>query len=250
MTALSSIARASLLLSLGLLIAGVGACRGTITFGGTLWPDDDDDSASDDDDATANDDDATADDDDATADDDDSTIGDDDDATGPGGPVFCGPEVSPSADQAGQALTVYTGDADVQFDHDARGGFFAAQWNGCEAKHFFDTDGEYVCGIKWTVAGPSYGEQYQTTRLVSRFTMDWTVADNTCAPTDPAVFRPDNYYRITVPYESGSLDVLVSANESTVPSQMDDWASVPWDGDGEDEPEEAQFEYATEFKAQ
>ncbi|MCO4771340.1 MAG: hypothetical protein KDA24_15000 [Deltaproteobacteria bacterium] len=246
-----TVSRAHVSAAFAFLLVGLllGGCRGLISFGGDLWLTDDDDSSSaNDDDATANDDDATGDDDDATANDDDAT-GDDDDATGPGGPVLCGPNVAPGSDWAGQSTSAYTGDARVTFDHDARGGFFGAQWTGCEAKHFFDADGEYVCGIKWSVVGPSYGEQYQTTRLVSRFAMGWVVDDNTCAPGDPEVSRPMDFYRITVPYDSGSLVVLVSDDEATVPAQMDDWVELGWDGDGDDEPDMVEFDYSTPFSA-
>ena len=240
-------ARVSALLVV-LLLGALAGCRGVLRFSGDLWLTDDDDSAvsDDDDSAVSDDDDSAVGDDDDVANDDD-VIGDDDDATPTGGPVFCGPNLIPGSDSAGQAVSVYTGDARVAFDHDARGGFFAAEWTGCEAKHFFDTDGEYVCGIKWSVNGVSYGEQYQATRLVTRFTMDWTLDDNTCAATDPEVFRIDDYYRITVPYESGTLEVLVSDDDSTVPAQMDEWAELPWDGAGDDEPDLVEFDYATSF---
>ena len=66
----------------GLAVAlGLTGCTGTLTFGGTLWPDDDDDSGITDDDDTS---------------DDDDSSDDDDDDTGPiGGEVFCGPTVTP-----------------------------------------------------------------------------------------------------------------------------------------------------------
>jgi hypothetical protein len=216
----------------------VVGCRGTIRFGDPLWLDDDDSATTDDDDATTDDDDATTDDDDATT--------DDDDATAPGGPVVCGPDgTEPPVNPSGpQSRT--TGSAAVSFDH-ARGGSFSATWTGCEARHFFSTDGDYVCGVRWTVAGQSYGETVQQTRLVSRFTMDWSIDENTCAPNDPAAFRADDYYRLIVPYEQGTLEVWISDNQSATPAQMDEWASLPWDGEGEEEPDDISFEYLTAF---
>ena len=230
-----------------LLLAGVG-CRGTITFFGDLWLVDDDDSA-DDDDSGDDDDSTVADDDDSTVgDDDDSTLGDDDDVTGPGGQVFCGPDVDPGV-SPGAELAAYTGEATVELEHGLRGGFFEGTWSGCEAKHFFDAGGTYVCGIRWDVTGDSYGEQYQSTRLVTRFSMSFSLAENTCSPIHPDVFRPTTYYRMTVPYEEGTLEVTWSTDEGAFPNQMDEWFSLPWDGDDDEEPELIEVEYSTAFEA-
>ena len=218
-------ARERAALFLLLLTLGAVGCRGQITFFGDLWLLDDDDSS---------------------ADDDDTTAGDDDDATGPGGPVVCGqtpdPGVTPGAEMA-----AYSGDAVIALEHELRGGFFSGTWSGCEAKHFFDAAGSYVCGIKWAVSGPSYGEQYQTTRLVSRFTLGFSLLENTCSPIHPDVFRPTTYYRITLPFEEGTLEVLWSDDEGAFPAQMEPWTSLPWDGDGDQEPELIEFEYETAF---
>ena len=226
------------------LLLPVGGCRGTITFFGDLWPVDDDDSASDDDDSVADDDDS-GDDDDTVADDDDS-VGDDDDATGAGGAVVCGAEVDPGA-SPGQELAAYTGEASIALEHGLRGGWFDATWAGCEAKHFFDLNGDYVCGIKWTVSGPSYGEQYQSTRLITRFTMSFALDENTCSPIHPDVFRPAIYYRLVVPYDEGTLEVLWSDDEGAFPNQMNAWVELPWDGEGEETPEDVAFGYSTPF---
>ena len=248
MTAPDTYARARVCaLLLVLLLLAVAGCRGQILFFGDLWPVlDDDDSSSDDDDATVDDDDSGADDDDSTAGDDD--VGDDDDVTGPGGEVACGPTVDPGV-TPGEEMAAYSGQALVTLEHELRGGFFSGTWAGCEARHFFDAGGSYVCGIKWSVSGVSYGEQYQSTRLVSRFTQSFSLLENTCSPIHPDVFRPTIYYRITVPFGEGTIDVLWSDDAGAFPNQMDEWTSLPWDGEGEDEPEIIEFEYQTEFAA-
>ena len=222
------------------LLLGAAGCRGSLTFGGDLWPlpesmDDDDSAPTDDDDS-------------APIDDDDSAIpGDDDDATGPGGPVFCGPEVVPGPEWSGQAVAGWTGDATVTFEHEARGGFFAARWTRCEAKHFFDASGSYVCGVVWSLVGDSYGEQYQDGQLVSRFSMEATVTTNTCSPTQTDVDRAPFYFRLTVPEDQGVLDVRWSTASDTNPSQMLPWLELPWDGAGEPRPDEVSFLYTRAF---
>jgi len=167
--------------------------------------------------------------------------------TGPGGVVLCGLTVDPGV-TPGEELAAYSGEAAIEFEHSLRGGFFDGTWTGCEAKHFFDAGGQYVCGIKWSVNGTSYGEQYQSTRLVSRFVQSFSLVENTCSPIHPDVFRPTTYYRITVPYDEGTLEVLWSEDEGAFPNQMEDWTSLPWDGDGEEEPENIDFDYKTEFE--
>jgi hypothetical protein len=213
------------------LVLALSCNSGKLTIGGNLWPTGDDDSAGDDDIG----DDDTGDDD--TGDDD---TGDDDDSTPTGGPVVCGPG---PADLSGDS-SVYTGAATVVFEYEARGGFFEAAWSGCEARHYF-VGGAYQCGIRWEATGTSYGEQFQATRLVSRFTMEFVVTDDTCGSWHPDSDRGVLYYRAAIPYEDGELEIRWSVSQGEDPADMDIWAELPFEGQG-DEPGSISFEYSTE----
>ncbi len=211
-----------------MLLAG---CTGTLRLGGWV-PDrgDDDDSAvtDDDDDLTpANDDDAA----------------DDDDATIAGGEVFCGLELAAMGDGA---LTAVTGDAFVELDFGSGGPEFEALWSGCEARHWWDAAGNYVCGIRWDVASEAYVTQRQATALVMRFTATFTESDNTCYPGHPqgGDFTAD--FRLRVPYDDGELELLRAPQPNTPPAQMQPWAELGWTGQGE-EPADLDFAYDTGF---
>ncbi len=214
---------------LALLLLG---CHGSVDVGGALWAGYDPIEVDDDD----------------TGDDDDATAGDDDDATAPGGEVSCGPEPTLDPSWEGTPAALYTGDAEVEVEYAARGGVFEASWTGCEALHFYDEFGEYFCGIRWSASGDSYAEQIQSSQIGSRFYMTFSLAENTCAPSDPQAEDRSVYFRLTVPDDGGELTVLTSSGVDTPADQMDVWASVPWEGLGP-APEEFDFEYSTATEA-
>jgi len=216
-----------------LILAG---CTGTLRLGGWVPIRDDDDSSSDDDDAS-DDDDLTPSDDDDAADDDDATIA--------GGDVFCGLDL---ASPGGSDLTAVTGDADLDVDYGDGGPEFEATWTGCEARHYWTSDGDYVCGIRWDVDAEAYVTQRQASALVMRFRMDLVESNNTCFPGHPAGGDRTVYTRLRVPYDDGELTLLRDDEPNTPPSNMADWAEVPWVGQG-DEPEVIDFAYSTEFSA-
>ena len=207
-----------------LLAAG---CIGSFDVAGTLWatgPGDDDSSEPDDDDSASIDDDMV------------------------GGPVFCGPEVEIGPDWAGGAAEVYTGDTRIDLNHAARGGAFSGQWSGCEAKHFYDDAGGYICGILWEAEGPSYGEQLQTTQLISRFDMTFEMTENTCDSSHPDAGDRWTYFRLVVPYGGPLLTVTWSGQVNTQPDQMHDWATAPW-ADDDETPDDVDFSYQTTLVA-
>jgi hypothetical protein len=215
----------------GLLVAG---CIGSLEVTGTLWQ------ASDDDDSSA------VDDDDSAVVDDDDVVIDDDDMVG--GPVFCGPTVEVGPEWTGGAAEVYTGEVEIDLNHAARGGAFSADWTGCEAKHFYDDQGEYICGILWDAYGPSYGEQLQSTRLISRFDMAFAMTENTCDSSHPDAGDRSTYFRLDLPYGGPLLTVMWSGQVNTQPAQMHDWTTAPWTDDDET-PEEIDFSYHTALVA-
>ena len=216
----------------GVLLLAVG-CIGSMEITGTLWQVGDDDDSSVDDDDSADDDD-TVDDDDIQPDDDDMV----------GGPVFCGPEAEPGPDWPGGAAMIYTGEADIDVEYLTRGGVFTADWNGCEAVHFFDEGGGYICGVKWTAVGDSYGEQLQGTQLISRFDMAFELSEYTCDSSHPDVGDRQIYFRLEVPYGGPELTVTSSELVNTQPTQMDPWTTSDWD-DSDTTPEEIDFDYQT-----
>ncbi len=226
------------LIPFGLAVLAVG-CVGSMEITGTLWQaGDDDDSAIDDDDSAIDDDDVILDDDDVILDDDDMV----------GGPVFCGPTVEIGPDWSGGAAEVYTGEADIDIEYLTRGGVFTSEWHGCEAKHFYDDSGVYICGVKWTVVGDSYGEQLQSTQLISRFDMRFALEEYTCDSSHPDVGDRQVYFRLEVPYAGPELTVTWSTMINTQPTQMDDWTTSPWD-DSDETPEEIDFTYHTALVA-
>jgi len=221
-------------LPLGLLL--VAGCHGNMRISGPIWIFDGDD-----------DDSGAPDDDDSSADDDDLTPPDDDDAT-PGGPVVCGPTVAPG-DGWDVAAHVFTGSADIELEYDERGGLFAAVWSGCEAKHFYDATGEYLCGIRWEAVGDSYGEQVQTTQLVSRFAMEFTLAESTCGLAHPEAEDRSLFFRITVSSDGGAtIPITWSPDVNTLPDDMFDWAVADWK-ESEPFPDLLELLYFTAFEA-
>ena len=217
--------RAWLLLLLLCLAVG---CVGTFSFPGFELDaaDDDDDSAADDDDS--------ADDDDATADDDDSVIG---------GDLFCGLEVAPPP---GPATSAYTGGADWLFDFDGGDLLYDVVWGGCEAEHFWDASGDVLCAISWRGVGEAYVAQSQSQSLVVRFEVDYTLEANTCRSNHPDAVSRTAFYRVDIPYGDGEITLLTAEDRKAPASQMETWATVPYEGQG-DEPASISIDYATEF---
>jgi hypothetical protein len=214
-------------LPLLLLLSG---CVGTFTFPGFELDGDDDDSAADDDDATADDDDATA---------------DDDDATPVGGDLFCGLTVAPPP---GPATSATTGGAAWDFDFDDPDLLFGVTWTGCEAEHYWDEAGDVLCALSWQGAGEAYVAQQQSTSLVVRFEVAWTLDGNTCRSNHPHAGDRVAYYRVTIPYGDGAISILTDPDPQAPAGQMTPWATVPYVGQG-DEPSHIDIDYATGFRA-
>lgn len=217
------------------VLMGLGlhsACQGTLAFGGDPWAG----SNSGDDDSTV------AADDDTTASDDDTTPGDDD-TTPTGGPVHCGPKADLSAGDG----RIFTGDASLEMSYSnvfaqARGGAFTATWTGCEAVHVL-LAGEESCGVRYEAEGQSYAEQLQETALIVRLHMVFAAVEDTCG--DPSIPElRELYFRLSIPLEGPSVEILWSTQQQVVPSDMNPWAEAPFDGDGS-EPDEVLLLYQT-----
>jgi hypothetical protein len=159
--------------------------------------------------------------------------------------VSCGPEITPPS--TGTAVEATTGDALLEFSYEGRGGQYDAWWTGCEAKHFFDSDGDSLCGILWDATGSSYGEQIQASGLVVRFAMQFTLKESTCGPAHPDAQDYELFFRVSLTEgDDGLVNVTWSYNSATPPANMFPWVSFAWDG--EERPDEVGFEYRTEFE--
>ena len=180
-------------------------------------------------------------------DDDDSALVDDDDATFDG-PVSCGPTLAPGSAWAGVAVEAYTGSAAIEFDYEGRGGLFSADWTGCEAKHFFDEDGEVICGIRWAATGGSYGEQSLSTGQVAWFAMTFDIDQESCGADHPDSEDRAVFFRVTIPFEGDVVGITWSDQVDTPASDMLPWVSPPYDNQGP-MPDEVLLEYAIPFVA-
>jgi hypothetical protein len=191
-------------------------------------------------DAAPADDDVVADDDTSAADD-DTTAGDDD-TTPIGGPVDCGP----SPDLGGDGVR-YTGDARLEMSYSDiaaafRGGAFTATWEGCEAAHRIAL-GVEECGVRYDATGQSYAEQLQESAIIIRLHIDFVATEDTCG--DPALPPArEVFFRVRVPFDGPAAEILWSEHGEAVPSQMENWAEAPYNGDGE-APEEVVLLYQT-----
>ena len=213
-----------------LLLLLLSGCVGTFTFPGFELDEGDDDDSADDDDSSS---------------DDDDTAADDDDATPVGGDLFCGLTVAPPP---GPATSAYTGGAEWAFDFDGGDLLYDVDWEGCEAEHFWDDAGDVLCAISWRGVGRAYVAQQQTSSLVVRFEVDWTLEANTCRSNHPDAADRSTYYRVTIPYDDGAISILTHEDPQASPASMRPWATIPYIGQG-DEPDDISVDYATGFSS-